>query len=273
MATKQSQGFGKLIEEGSFSRVYKHIARDGRISAIKVFKKKKNRIGADLRMFKHEVKLMLSLGQHPFIVELLEQGVYKDNTLCIIMEFCAEGDLFSLMDRLGKHRFADSTRKAVIMQVTEALKFIHADNIIHNDIKLENILVKSYDARSGSIHCKLGDFGLASVGLVSHTVGGTVNYMAPEYCKHGYRMASSDIWALGLVSYYISFWKHPLIDQKQCGYKEIENKIVKYRDHSLFNHSLLCNSCEHLIDRMLTVDPLDRIAPDLILRHPYLKTD
>ena len=89
--------FGKLLEEGCFSHVYKHTSADGEVTALKVFKKKKNRPGFDAETFRHEVSIMNIVGCHPNVVRLMEQGIYKGRTLCLFMEYCERGDLFNFV--------------------------------------------------------------------------------------------------------------------------------------------------------------------------------
>lgn len=82
-------------------------------------------------------------------------------------------------------------------QIAEGLHYLHVDcNIIHRDVKPENILV--HDC-SGKRSFKLGDFGISNLIAEAHTVCGTPQYMAPELCLRKSQTTGIDIYALGVV--------------------------------------------------------------------------
>ena len=261
--------FGTLIEEGSFSHVFKHVSRDGRISAIKVFKKKKNRPNYDMSLFSHEVKMMKILDRHPNIVQILEQGIYKCNTLCILMEYCAEGDLHNFFK---KYRNVDEiVKRSIVKQTAEGLEFIHGNNMIHNDIKMENILVCNYDDVTGIISVKIGDFGLASIGKTTESTSGTAAYMSPEYCTNTYRTSKSDIWAFGILVYIIFFNRHPLCDNTNLGLGTMQKILINYKNSSIFMLKNYSNhSKEHLISKMLVREYNRRFSATSVLKHYYI---
>jgi serine/threonine protein kinase len=123
------------------------------------------------------------------------------------MEFADDGDLAEL---IGKRKavsqpLEEETILRILVQVTQALHYIHARAILHRDVKTANVFLN----KSGVI--KLGDFGIARI-LEDHgeatisartcrTPVGTPLYMSPELCLGERYGPKSDIWALGCVLY------------------------------------------------------------------------
>ncbi|ELU01932.1 hypothetical protein CAPTEDRAFT_122573 [Capitella teleta] len=119
--------------------------------------------------------------------------------LCIIMEYGDHGDLKrKIQDANGKH-FAQNTILDWFVQMCYALKYIHGLNIIHRDLKTQNIFL------TGDNVLKIGDFGIAKILQDSmdkaSTAIGTPYYLSPEICHRHLYGTKSDIWAAGCVLY------------------------------------------------------------------------
>ncbi len=142
---------------------------------------------------------------HPNIVQIYRTGIIsKDNTFYIMMEYV---DGSTLRDELNKNEpFKLNSSISIILQIASALSVAHSNDIIHRDIKPDNILI----TKDGI--AKLTDFGLAkstvefSTSVLSSK--GTTPYMAPEQIK-GKATKQSDIWSLGTTSYEILTGKQP----------------------------------------------------------------
>ena len=113
------------------------------------------------------------------------------------MELCAGGDLLSYVRR--RRHLKESVAKFIFWQIIRGIQYCHNKNIIHRDIKLENILL---DARG---QVKICDFGVSRVvepGDVIRDKTGTPAYIAPEILKKlGYQGFGVDIWSAGVVLY------------------------------------------------------------------------
>lgn len=128
--------------------------------------------------FNREVQMMMNL-HHRCIVQFI--GASKvPGKLAILTEFVSGGNLQELLNT----KQLDMTLKLKIaLDVAEALQFLHANNILHRDIKAENVLVVS-TTRDASVNVKLTDFGTArsvvEQATMKFTKGvGTPTYMAP----------------------------------------------------------------------------------------------
>lgn len=117
--------------------------------------------------------------------------------------------------------------KSYAADMLEALKYIHSKNVIHDDIKLENILLQSSERDDEYSMIKLCDFGLTHI--LDRKVGkafmgircGTQGYMAPEQQANNWIGTEIDIWALGVVLYELA-----------VAYKPTVVKDYRYGKHS-----------------------------------------
>lgn len=118
----------------------------------------------------------------------------------IIMEFCEGGDLKDQIDNVfyKKTNFSKLEILDIIIQISEGLNYLHNRNIIHRDVKSQNIFLTKYNT------IRIGDFGLAkklkkNKRISYMTKVGTDCYMAPEVMKGEIYGKPADIWSLGCV--------------------------------------------------------------------------
>lgn len=175
------------------------------------------------------------------------------DTIYIVMEYCENGDLSSLL--VGKPLKYNHT-KYYFGQIVSALKYLNTKNIIHRDIKPKNILITN---KAHTI--KLCDFGFAkhSNGLKKiMTVCGSPLYMAPEiYQKIGYN-ESVDVWALGIILYEMLFGVHPLKNYNDP--KKIADSISTVDIIIPHNVNYVEPECVILLEHMLQRQKHDRIS-------------
>ncbi|KAL2353237.1 kinase-like domain-containing protein [Cryomyces antarcticus] len=152
-----------------------------------------------------ELAIHSRIGSHPNIVNLI-QFFETDDHAYLVLEFCPNGDLYEAIC-LGRGPLETEHVRDFMLQLVDAVDFLHAKGLYHRDIKPENIFL----TQSGSM--KLGDFGLATTEDWSYeTAVGSDRYMAPEQFDHdgnGYSPAAADIWAIGICLLNILFSRNP----------------------------------------------------------------
>ncbi|KAF9871608.1 serine threonine protein [Colletotrichum karsti] len=198
------------LNHGSFGMVF--MAKDMHTNetvAIKCLTKKAaaDDAGLDFAIDEKSEELALhgQLGAHPNIVNLL-RSFETEAHLYIVLEFCPQGDLYEAI-RNGRGPLETEHVRQFMLQLVDAVAYIHAKGVYHRDIKPENIFL----TQSGAM--KLGDFGLATTeNWTLETTVGSDRYMAPEQfdsAGEGYSPAQADIWAIGICLLNILFSRNP----------------------------------------------------------------
>lgn len=189
---------------GGMAEVYR--AQDstlGRVVAVKVMLPQFAADPSFTQRFRQEAAAAANL-QSPYIVNVYDWG-HDDDTYFIVMEFVRGSDLKTAIQQRG----AINQRKAAEIgsQVCQALTVAHNQDIIHRDIKPQNIMVQP----DGNV--KVMDFGIAraknSVNDKTSAVLGTAHYISPEQAQGKDLTAASDIYSLGIVLYEAATGKLP----------------------------------------------------------------
>ncbi|KAK9467650.1 kinase-like domain-containing protein [Lipomyces arxii] len=304
----------KLVEkmgDGAFSNVYKAQSRArGELAAIKVVRKyditsqenhlshlgeeaKKQQKTVDRSTILKEVSILREL-DHPNIVSLID-FFESESYYYIIMELLPGGELFHQIVRLTY--FSEDLSRHVIVQVAEALKYLHEEQgIVHRDIKPENILFypipfipsKQIKLRPGDEEkadegvfipgvgsggigkIKIADFGLSKVVWDTKTMTpcGTVGYTAPEIVKDERYSKSVDMWALGCVLYTLLCGFPPFYDES---IQQLTEKVARGQYTFLSPWwDPISKSAKDLVSHLLTVDPERRYTIEEFLNHPWI---
>ena len=234
-----------------------HIG-SGRLVAIKIFEKKKLKTERKKRKIKNEIDILSRL-RHPFINQILDT-FDTEKYIFIVMEYiCA--DLLSFIRK--REKLSENISKIIFKQIIEGLKYINKKNIVHRDIKLDNILIDLTNT------VKICDFGVSkriqeNELMIDHC--GTPGYIAPEIYKNkGYEGFQCDIWSAGVTLYYMLSGSQPF---RAYSLKDMEKKVVKGDFEEIKDIS---DEANDLIKKMLVVDPDKRITINEILNHPWLK--
>lgn len=186
----------QYIEKGSFGDV--HLARDmetGEQVAIKIVDKRKAIGSGSTRKKVVLDELNILKVKHPSIIELKDFFVTKDY-LVLCMEYCAGGDLFTLT--IKENPLPEARAGYIFKQILEGILHLHKLNIIHRDIKLENILL----TEKGKDEIKITDFGMSRIISrvnLATTQCGTLEYTAPEVFKFQPYGRECDYWSLGIL--------------------------------------------------------------------------
>ncbi|HJR60956.1 MAG TPA: protein kinase [Vicinamibacterales bacterium] len=198
------------IGAGGMGEVYRaHDPRLGREVALKVLRRSLVDAADALDRLLREAMLASSLN-HPNIVTIYDTGVVDEDRY-VAMEL-VEG---TTLRALAAQGLTVDRAVAIAKQVAEALAVAHAANVVHRDIKPDNVMVRPDG------YVKLLDFGLARQHSAMATMGptgpgtdpgmimGTVGYMAPEQARGELAATEADIFAFGVVLYEVLSGKHP----------------------------------------------------------------
>lgn len=206
---------------------------------------------------KLEVRL-LSTMRHPNIVAYRDSFINSAGFLCIMMEYCEHGDIFTFLQEVRSTQCAPEEAQLMewFVQVTLALQALHQRKILHRDLKTQNIFLTG-NRQQGSLALKLGDFGIAKVLSsttdLAKTQIGTPFYMSPELINNKPYSYKSDIWGLGCVLYEIINGQRAFDAQSLNG---LALKIIKA------HYTPITSSCSQatksLIKSMLSTNPTHR---------------
>ncbi|KAL7592271.1 hypothetical protein Lser_V15G33911 [Lactuca serriola] len=203
----------KEVGSGTFGTVY-HGKWRGTDVAIKRINKSRCRSIISTREIElwREAEILSKL-HHPNVVAFY--GIVQDDgpggTLATVTEFMVDGSLRRVL--LGKDRHLDHRKKLIIaMDAAFGMEYLHSKNIVHFDLKCDNLLVNMKDP-SRPI-CKVGDFGLSKMKrntLVSGGVRGTLPWMAPELLNGSSNKVSEkvDVFSFGIVLWEILTGEEP----------------------------------------------------------------
>ncbi|QLQ82414.1 hypothetical protein HG537_0H01760 [Torulaspora globosa] len=203
-----------------------------------------------------------SLGQilyHPHICRLFEMCTMS-NHFYMLFEYVSGGQLLDYIIQHGslkEHHARKFTRG-----IASALQYLHANNIVHRDLKIENIMIST----SGEI--KIIDFGLSNLfdrRKQLHTFCGSLYFAAPELLKAcPYTGPEVDIWSFGVVLYVLVCGKVPFDDENSSVlHEKIKQGKVEYPQH-------LSIEVISLLSKMLVVDPKRRATLKQVVEHHWM---
>ena len=249
---------GRNIGHGAFGKVNiaLHVL-SGHIVAIKSFDKIKKSFPLN-RIF-YEIKLLKKLRNHKNIIKYFEH-FETDKYFCIVMENICGGNLLNAINKMTK--FSEPMAKNVFKQLIYTIKYLHNKNIVHRDIKPDNILLELDNT------IKLCDFGVSKQvkkGQLLTDSCGTPAFIAPEILKdHPYDPYLTDIWSSGVVLYIIVSGFFPFRGTNE---NELRKNIIEGNYPKLIDIS---DNLKDLLNKMLEINPNKRISLDEIIKHPWL---
>ena len=198
----------KTLGKGSFSSVYLvQRKQDSKIYALKsVFLEKLSKRQQESSV--NEVRILASI-HHQNVISYKE-AFWDDNTssLNIVMEYADDGDLYTKLKKMKQEKIFFEEKKIwdYAIQLIQGLKSLHDKNIMHRDLKSENIFLFKKNSQ-----CKIGDMNVSKVlkEKLLRTQTGTPYYASPEVWMNKPYSFKSDLWSLGCVIYEMCELKTP----------------------------------------------------------------
>ncbi|KAG9314292.1 hypothetical protein JVU11DRAFT_5081 [Chiua virens] len=265
---------GELIGKGTYGRVYLALnATTGEMIAVKQVEipttasdKSDSRQASFVQALKMESETLKDL-DHPHIVAYL--GFEETpNFLSIFLEYVPGGSIGSCLRDHGK--FDEEVTKSFTAQILDGLAYLHSKNIIHRDLKADNILVEKTGV------CKISDFGIskrADDDQAAYTaMQGTVFWMAPEVIGSqkgkGYN-SKVDIWSVGCVVLEMWAGRRPWPDED---FFTVMFKVShEGKSPPIPSDVILSDLAVNFKDRCFAVYPDARASAAELIKHPYLK--
>uniref|UniRef100_A0A914XMP1 Protein kinase domain-containing protein n=1 Tax=Plectus sambesii TaxID=2011161 RepID=A0A914XMP1_9BILA len=234
------------LGKGSFGVVHKCCD----LNSHRLFVAKKLIINNEthLKICENEISALKNLN-HPRIIEYYGCRAEEEN-IVIFMEYMAAGSLRRVIDNIG--RVAEDKVLEYIEQILEGLVYIHEKNLVHRDIKCDNLLL------DGQGNIKLGDFGIAVQSQtyisVAGAFGGTCYFMAPEVMKEERMTRGADIWSLGCTIVEMCTTQPPYKEKKQSELiAGIYNNNLSYNTEELLQN-FVSEKLKRFVASLLIVD-------------------
>ncbi|XP_054453157.1 serine/threonine-protein kinase SIK2 isoform X2 [Anoplopoma fimbria] len=212
----------------------------------------------NLEKIYREVQIMKML-DHPHIIKLY-QVMETKNMLYLVTEYAKNGEIF---DYLAKHgRLSELEARRKFWQILSAVEYCHNRNIVHRDLKAENLLL------DGHMNIKIADFGFGNFfqpGEPLATWCGSPPYAAPEVFEgQQYEGPQLDIWSMGVVLYVLVCGALPFDGPTL---PVLRQRVLEGRFRIPY---FMTEDCEHLIRRMLVLDPSKRLSVAQIKEHKWM---
>ncbi|XP_054584055.1 serine/threonine-protein kinase D3 isoform X2 [Eptesicus fuscus] len=254
----------EVLGSGQFGIVYggKH-RKTGRDVAIKVIDKMRFPTKQESQL-RNEVAILQNL-HHPGIVNL-ECMFETPERVFVVMEKL-HGDMLEMILSSEKSRLPERITKFMVTQILVALRNLHFKNIVHCDLKPENVLLASAEPFP---QVKLCDFGFARIiGEKSfrRSVVGTPAYLAPEVLRSKGYNRSLDMWSVGVIVYVSLSGTFPFNEDEDIN-DQIQNAAFMYPPNPWKEIS---GEAIDLINNLLQVKMRKRYSVDKSLSHPWLQ--
>ncbi|KAL4424840.1 hypothetical protein ABPG77_011090 [Micractinium sp. CCAP 211/92] len=251
---------GPVLGKGGFCSVRRALHElTGQTVACKIIEKGKLKDPKDRDRVDRECRVMRNLSNHVAVVKLFEYVETRD-CVYIMMEAAKRGSLLDYVR--DRKKLPESEAVIIFQQLLHALQFCHRKDVVHRDIKLENILIDSAG------HMKLIDFGLCGYFVAGKRLRchcGSPSYAAPEIvARKDYLGPPVDVWSLGVVLFAMLAGYLPFHAKEK---KQLSEKILAgvYKPAAWMS-----SSAQDLISRMLTLDPEQRITLEAVWAHPWV---
>jgi len=266
----------RVIGRGSYAKVLMvELKKTKRIYAMKVIKKSLVRDDEDIDWVQAEKHVFEIATNYPFLVGL-HSCFQSPSRLFFIIEFVRGGDLMYHMQR--QRKLAEEHARFYAAEISLALNYLHSNNIIYRDLKLDNVLLDHEG------HIKLTDYGMCKENIgrrdTTSTFCGTPNYISPEQLNGLDYNFSVDWWALGVLLFEMLAGRSPFdLSGAPEGAENAEEYLFQViREKVIRIPRSLSVKAQSILKGFLQKDPKERLGCDIdngfqqIQEHPFFKT-
>ncbi|KAG0366372.1 kinase-like domain-containing protein [Gamsiella multidivaricata] len=259
---------GRILGEGTYAVVKEAVSIEtGRKYAVKVISKKL--MEGKEHMIRNEIAVLRRISVGHANILTLADSFETLNNLYLVTELAEGGELFDRICSKGNYYERDAAN--IVQTICSAVAYLHDQGIVHRDLKPENLLFKT---KAEDSELMIADFGLSRI--IDHekfhlltTTCGTPGYMAPEIFKKSGHGKPVDMWALGVITYFLL-----------CGYTPFDCQSSMDEMHAILNAQYqfepiefwqgVSDTARSFVNGLLTVDPSRRMTAKEALEHPWL---
>ncbi|XP_042425661.1 serine/threonine-protein kinase ATG1a isoform X2 [Zingiber officinale] len=259
---------GPKIGAGSFASVWRARHRKyGHEVAVKEIDKQ--RVDSKVRdCLLKEVSILRNIS-HPNIVRFF-QAIQTEDKIFLVLEYCAGGDVADYLNRQGiRGRVSEDVARHFLRQLAEGLKVLRENNLIHRDLKPQNLLLSTSDETAV---LKIGDFGFARYLMpqgLADTFCGSPLYMAPEIIQDRKYDAKADLWSVGTILFQLVTGKLPFDGDT---HRQLFMNIMASHELHFPEDVSLHPDCTHICKRLLRRNPVERLSFEEFFNHNFLNT-
>ncbi|CAI5788072.1 serine/threonine-protein kinase 17A [Podarcis lilfordi] len=254
------------LGRGKFAVVKKCLKKETEKEFAAKFMRKRRK-GQDCRMeIIHEIAVLELAQRNRWVINLHE--VYETPTeIILVLEYAAGGEIFDQCVAERDDAFKEKEVKRLMRQILEGVSFLHRNNVVHLDLKPQNILLTS-ESPLGDV--RIVDFGLSRVMKNSEElreIMGTPEYVAPEILSYDPISTATDMWSIGVLAYVMLTGVSPFLgNDKQETFLNISQMNVNYSE----DFDLISEFAVDFIKSLLVKKPEERATADECLVHSWL---
>ncbi|CAN6643360.1 calcium/calmodulin-dependent protein kinase I [Trichomonascus vanleenenianus] len=259
---------GRQLGQGTYSVVKEAVhIETGKFYAAKIISKQL--MSGREHMVRNEIIVLRRVSQgHRNVLTLVDYFETK-NSLYLITDLAKGGELFDRIYNKGNYLERDAA--CIVKAVTSGVAYLHRHGIVHRDLKPENLLFRTSDEDSDLL---IADFGLSRIideekFRMLTTTCGTPSYMAPEIFQKTGHHKPVDVWAIGVITYFLLCGYTPFDrDSSAEEMQAILDADYEFEPEQYWSHA--SDNAKDFIRKCLRTDPGERMTAQQALEHEFL---